>query len=707
MQDTAASFDQLQGLDSQLQQLILRSYIGRADKVVVVMDTSFSIKLINDFGCQLLGKQREQVEGRAWLREFLPKEYREEVREDYERLLRTGSQEPARNEFAIRVGDGVSGVHAWQHFLVKDDAGKAQALLSVGEDVTEQKAVQTMLQRRNAILEALSMASDLFLTATPDVWEHNVIEVLRALGEARGSERVYACKNRKTKDGRQATFLKYEWKVTGESKVFKGEETQFKVLEEVGLGRWAKKLAANEMICESVAQMPEEERAWNMTDDTQSVVVIPVFVGEEWWGYMTFEDWQPDRACPPSELEALKAVALTFGQAIRRKRIEEELRLEKESVEEKVQERTQELQQAQEELKEAMVRQLEGKARLTASIHSVSLGFVVTGLSREVLLFNHAVNELLGASEEGWTWEILKSRFEGTVDLDSMYDECLREVKEIVVNEVTLGDKYLRLNLTPIKLVEGDGRVIGVVVLVTDISEQKRLEKARDEFFAVASHELRTPLTAIRGNASMMLDYYGENMQGTEMKDMVQDVYDSSVRLIDIVNEYLDASRFEMNKYDTKNDVFDILILIREVMQQLRATAQERKLEWVLEVEEGRELWVQADRQKTEQVLVNLLGNALKYTETGGVYVKVEDGQEMGKVLIYDTGRGISEEERPLLFEKFRQVGDRVYTQDHTKGTGMGLYITRLMTEAMGGKVYLGKSEKGKGSEFVVELRKG
>ena len=135
---------------------------------------------------------------------------------------------------------------------------------------------------------------------------------------------------------------------------------------------------------------------------------------------------------------------------------------------------------------------------------------------------------------------------------------------------------------------------------------------------------------------------------------------------------------------ELKEEKFDVVAEVRKVMHEMEASVKERGLTWELQVDNGEEVWAMADRQRTQQVLFNLLGNALKYTDAGGVYVKVGYGGMGVKVDVYDTGRGIENEEQGVLFNKFRQVGDRIYTRDASQGTGMGLYITRLIVEAMG-----------------------
>ena len=123
------------GIDGKLQRLIFQSYMSRADKVVVLLDGGLKVRAINEYGLLVLKLERETVVGRPWLAEFVDAEARDTLREDYEELQRTGTSKPAKNECRLRVGEGKTGMFAWQHFLVKGKLGKVEAILSVGEDV--------------------------------------------------------------------------------------------------------------------------------------------------------------------------------------------------------------------------------------------------------------------------------------------------------------------------------------------------------------------------------------------------------------------------------------------------------------------------------------------------------------------------------------------------------------------------------------------
>lgn len=563
------------------------------------------------------------------------------------------------------------------------------------------------LMRRAAIMDALSLAAEFFLNASPETWEKNVLMVLERIGEARGSDRVYACKNKETPEGKQV-FLKYEWKKTGERQVNDGEKSKLQSYADLGLAEWAQLLSTGEVISRGVKSLRAEEKCWNVSETAQSLVLVPVFVGAEWWGYIGFEsNVEGDEVLTKAEIDALKAVATTFGAAIRRKRMEEELKLEKESVEQKVMERTRELESAKRELQRTLTISREEKARLTASIHSLSLGFLMTDVYGEVLLFNHAVNDILSTMENAWTMQALMDKLGKIVDVQTRVRESVQKVQEIKVDDIQYLEKWIRLYLTPIKMMEEDGRVIGVVILLEDVTEAKRLQQTRDEFFAVASHELRTPLTAIKGNSMLLRRLVPQIDEQTESREIITDIETSTDRLTSMVNEYLDVSRLEMNKVTVSVEIIKAVELVSTVMRDLEVKAREKKLAWELQLPDGTDLAVKADRGRMEQVLINLLGNAIKYTDQGGVYVKVVKAKGVVKICIYDTGEGITPEDQGALFQKFKRVGDRVYARDMASGSGMGLYISRLLAEAMGGKVYLEKSEAGKGSGFVLELPEG
>lgn len=232
----------------------------------------------------------------------------------------------------------------------------------------------------------------------------------------------------------------------------------------------------------------------------------------------------------------------------------------------------------------------------------------------------------------------------------------------------------------------------------------KNIQKSEDEFFSIASHELRTPLTAIRGNASIILHFYRDKLPDTQIVDMLIDINQSGVRLIKVVNDFFNVFQLEQGKMRFKKERFDILEVVSQVLDELRPIDERHPVKLVMEHSSPLPIIVSADPTKTKDVLINLVSNALKFTSQGQVTVSVASDDQGVKVLVSDSGTGIAPELKKSLFLKFRHDAENVFTRDTTKGTGLGLYISRLMVEGMGGKIWLEKSQLQEGSVFALAL---
>lgn len=372
------------------------------------------------------------------------------------------------------------------------------------------------------------------------------------------------------------------------------------------------------------------------------------------------------------------------------------LQEEKESVERKVVERTQELK--------------EEKARLLASINSLSFGFIIADTDNKVLVKNAAISTILELEKEPVSVSDLAASFKGvSAGLDVLSHscrECIQLKKVVELKEVSHGKKYLRVFCTPILTKNDDlqEKVIGYVMLVEDITEAKVMERSRDEFFAVASHELRTPLTAIRGNADMILDMYADKIVDKDMREMLQDIDTSSVRLISIVNDFLEVSRLEQGRIEMKKEVVDLSELIEKIIRSLKEMVGKKGLVLSYAQPASPVPPVLADKDKVEQVLINLVGNAIKFTKEGSITISAGVENGFVAVRITDTGSGISEHNQALLFRKFQPAGEQMLARDVTQSTGLGLYISRLILSGMSGTIGLEKSEIGKGSTFIFTL---
>jgi signal transduction histidine kinase len=345
------------------------------------------------------------------------------------------------------------------------------------------------------------------------------------------------------------------------------------------------------------------------------------------------------------------------------------------------------------------------KARLTASINSLPLGFILTGNSENAVVINPTASYILGLDPNTpVTLVMVEKALEKACDLHQLHERTRSENLPFSLDNLSLGDKFIRLFIAPITIPGSGKDYVGSVILIEDITAARNLDRARDEFFSIASHELRTPLTAIRGNSAMIQKYYQDKLPDATIGEMISDIHESSVRLIKIVNDFLDVSRLEQGRTVYKKEPFEIYPVVNEVVSELYNTAFEKHLNLTITPPTQTLPPALADRDKVKQVIINLVSNAIKYTDTGSIIVSTQLISPFIKVGVTDTGRGIPSAQQSLLFHKFQQAGASLYTRDTAQSTGLGLYISKHFISDMGGSLLLEQSEEGKGSTFSFTI---
>ncbi len=233
--------------------------------------------------------------------------------------------------------------------------------------------------------------------------------------------------------------------------------------------------------------------------------------------------------------------------------------------------------------------------------------------------------------------------------------------------------------------------------------DEKAVIKSKEDFFLFASHELRTPLTAIRASAELLLSKYSDKVSDPDMKELLTDIDVASIRLIRIINNFLDPSHLENGAINMKKENFDIADAVRATISHLKILAIKKNI--TLSYEADNEILpnVFADKDIVEQILTNLIGNAIKFTSEGGVTLTSEVAGDFLKITVSDTGIGISKEDQALLFGKFKRVGEN-RDEKNCEDSGLGLYISQTLISAIGGNIALEKSEQGKGSIFTFTI---
>jgi two-component system, sensor histidine kinase and response regulator len=235
--------------------------------------------------------------------------------------------------------------------------------------------------------------------------------------------------------------------------------------------------------------------------------------------------------------------------------------------------------------------------------------------------------------------------------------------------------------------------------------------RAKSEFLANVSHEFRSPLTTVIGMSSTLMRWTFGHLS-SQQRHYLQTIHDSGKHLLDLINDVLDLSQLEAGKMALKTREFSLALIAKQVLDMFRDNAEKNEIKFVLEIDNhlvdqnhlqmANDLLFQGDRRRTRQILINLLSNAIKFTPAGGqVTLRVSrDGAE-AVLQVEDTGIGIAEDQKSLLFQKFQQL-DSSYQRQYP-GTGLGLALTKQLVELHNGRIDV-DSTLGVGSQFTVWL---
>ncbi len=227
------------------------------------------------------------------------------------------------------------------------------------------------------------------------------------------------------------------------------------------------------------------------------------------------------------------------------------------------------------------------------------------------------------------------------------------------------------------------------------------LDKAKSEFISMASHQLRTPLSAIKGYISMLAEgSYGK--MPPKARDKLINVAQSSERLIRIINDLLNISRIEMGKMELEMEVTRMDDLVQSCYEEMKIAADQKGLKITLKKPEYALPKITIDALKVRQVILNLIDNAIHYTQKGEIEVGVDKVGSAIRAWIKDTGEGLSEKEKNEVFGGFtRGSAGLAY---FVEGAGLGLHVAKKFLELHHGKIWVDSEGKGKGSTFFVEL---
>jgi PAS domain S-box-containing protein len=278
--------------------------------------------------------------------------------------------------------------------------------------------------------------------------------------------------------------------------------------------------------------------------------------------------------------------------------------------------------------------------------------------------------------------------------------EFLEEKKEEVFKkEISLGENLiLRLTILPLKIKNG---ATGTLVILRDITREKFIERMKSEFVSLSAHQLRTPLSAIKWSLRMLLD--GDvGALSKDQRELLEKTYKSNERMINLINDLLDATRIEEGKYLYQPLYIDFAKVVEGVINSFKHEIERKNLKFEFHKPKEKLPQIKVDREKIELAIQNLLDNAIRYTPSGGkVTISLSYDKKEIEFKIQDTGIGIPKRQQVRVFSRFFRGSNAIRRE--TEGSGLGLYIAKNIIEAHGGRIWF-ESEEGKGSTFYFTL---
>ncbi|MFD1850522.1 ATP-binding protein [Oceanobacillus bengalensis] len=337
------------------------------------------------------------------------------------------------------------------------------------------------------------------------------------------------------------------------------------------------------------------------------------------------------------------------------------------------------------------------KEQFSSIVSSMADGVVTLSRNGEMIVVNPPADKFL----ENWYYENNINVNLANPKLPTELNEVLQEIvsgKDKVLREIAIQGRNYVMLMTP--LYDG-AHVRGAVAVIRDMTEERRLDKLRKDFIANVSHELRTPISMLQGYSEAIVDDIAESKE--EKNDLAKIIHEESLRMGRLVNDLLDLARMEAGHIQLNKDIIDVETYVSRIMKKFNGVANDNQIHLSLAKDiKMREAYVDPDR--IEQVLTNLIDNAIRHTDkNGNVSVSISNDEKLFQVSVKDNGSGISEEDLPFVFERFYKA-DKSRTRNKVKkGTGLGLSIAKNIVVAHEGTINV-KSKLNQGTTFSFQI---
>ncbi|MCL2792079.1 MAG: ATP-binding protein [Spirochaetaceae bacterium] len=559
-------------------------------------------------------------------------------------------------------------------------------------DTTEQ------LKQRGNLMQAVNQMAGLLLNSDMDSFNKFLSQGISKIAKVVKVDCVYIWKNhiinrrlyayQLCKWSKQKTIFFANKKMYGYSKTFPG---------------WKKILSNRECINGFVSNMSAEIQAFLSPAGIISILVVPIFIKEQFWGFIGFDDCHNERIFTQEEESILHSASLLIANSFIRNEMTHDI-LDK----------SRQLEIAVKEAHEATIIKNNSLSVLENILNSIDAAIYATVPSTGELLFVNTylkkIFNIKGDEAIGkYCYKILRNGAEKRCKLCPCF-QLDKEPDKIIVWEEYIPEtkRYVRHSDCYIDWPDGNKVHLQHAIDITEMVKAKEkaqaASQAKSDFLANMSHEMRTPMNAIVG-----MTIIGKKAGSIDEKNhALNKIGDASYHLLGVINDILDMAKIEADKLEISTIEFHFEKLLQRVLTVIHFRADEKKQKLTVNVDSRIPQLIVGDDQRLAQVITNLLSNAVKFTPEGGeVHIDTSWTEEADnscelRVDVIDSGIGISAEQQEKLFGAFEQAQSG--TSREYGGTGLGLSISKRIVELMGGRIWV-ESELGKGAKFSFTVK--